>query len=235
MGPVINTEIERSINCHQVAVKDVISSRLAPHHFGVEKSVKDISLEEMFKMMDSNDFNEHDAIVADSITNSVDEISVEDWRFLDIVEENTSKKDYHYVVLLLFRDIRLVLPNNRGQAFKRLMFLKRRFLKDQKFFDDYKEFMYHLLVKGYAKQSEVVLSVKTWNIPHHDVYHPSKPGRIRVVFDCSAEFQGKSINRELLSGPYLINQIIGIMTRFREEKSLYGTYRGNVSPGVTPR
>ena len=40
------------------------------------------------------------------------------------------------------------------------MFLKRRFLKDQKFFDDYKKFMDNLLVKDYAKQSEVVLSEK---------------------------------------------------------------------------
>ena len=84
VGPIINTETERSISCHRVAVKDVTSSRLAPHHFGVEKSIKDISLEEMFKMMYSNDFNEHDATVADSITNSVDEISIEDKK--DIVD-----------------------------------------------------------------------------------------------------------------------------------------------------
>ena len=74
VGPIINTETERNISSHRVAVKDVTSSRLAPHHFGVEKSIKDISLEEMFKMMYSNDFNEHDATVADSITSSVDEI-----------------------------------------------------------------------------------------------------------------------------------------------------------------
>ena len=88
------------------------SSRLAPHHFGVEKSIKDISLEEMFKMMYSNDFSEHDVTVADSIISSVDEISIEDKKFLDIVEKNTSKKDYHYVVSLPFRDDRLVMPNN---------------------------------------------------------------------------------------------------------------------------
>ena len=216
--PIINTETERSISCHQVSVKDVTSSRLAPHHFGVEKSIKDISLEEMSKMMYSNDFNEHDATVGDSITISVDEISIEDKKFLDIVEKNISKKVYHYVVPLPFRDDKLVMPNNRVQAFKRLMFLKRRFLKDQLFFDDYKKFMDNLLVKGYAKQSEVVLSGKTWYIPHHGFYHPSNPGKIRVVFNCSAEFQGKSINRKLLSGPDLTNQIIGIMARFREEK-----------------
>ena len=49
VGPIINTEAERSIRCHQVALKNAISSKLAPHHFGVEKSIKDISLEELFK------------------------------------------------------------------------------------------------------------------------------------------------------------------------------------------
>ena len=47
---------------------------------------------------------------------------------------------------------------------------------------------------------------------------PSKSGKIRVVFDCSVEFQERSINKELLSGPDLTNQIIGVLTRFREEK-----------------
>ena len=197
MGPIINTETERSISCHRVAVKDVISPRLAPHDFGVEKSVKDISLEEMFKMMYNNDLNEHDATVADSITNSVDEISIKGKKFLDIVEKNSSKKDNHYVVSLPFKDDRLVVSNNRGEAFKILMFLKRRFLKDQNFFDDCKKFIDNLLVKGYAKQSEVVLSGKTWFIPHHGVYHPCMPDKLRVVFDCSAEFQGKSINRAI--------------------------------------
>ena len=138
VGPIINTERDRTISFHWVALKDVISSRLAPHLFGVQKSIKDISLEEMFKIMYSNDFSEHYTTVADSITNSVNEILIEGRTFLDIVEKNTSKKDYHYVVTLPFRDDRLVILNNRGQAFKRLVFLKQRFLKDQKFFDNYK-------------------------------------------------------------------------------------------------
>ena len=46
---------------------------------------------------------------------------------------------------------------------------------------------------------------------------PSKPGKIRVVFDCSAEFEGRSINQELFSGPDLTNQIAGILTRFLQE------------------
>ena len=36
--------------------------------------------------------------------------------------------------------------------------------------------------------------------PHHGVYYPSKPGKIRVVFDCSAEFKETSLNKNLMSG-----------------------------------
>ena len=82
-GPIINTEAERSISCHRVAVKDAISSKLAPHHFRAEKSIKDISLEEMFEMMYCNYFNKPGATVADSITNSVSEISFEDRKLLE--------------------------------------------------------------------------------------------------------------------------------------------------------
>ena len=42
-----------------------------------------------------------------------------------------------------------------------------------------------------------------------------------MVLDCSAGFQGKSINRELLPELDLTNQIIGIMTRFRDEKRAF--------------
>lgn len=45
----------------------------------------------------------------------------------------------------------------------------------------------------------------TWYIPHHGVYHPRKPEKIRVVFDCSAKFAGTSLNDHLLTGPDLTN------------------------------
>ena len=137
------------MSCHRAAFKDVLSPRLAPHQFGVEKSIEDISLEEIFKTMYSNDFNEPDATAAVVTTNSVDEISFEDRKFVNIVENKTSKKDYHYVVSSPFRDGRLIMPNNRGQTIKRPMLIRQRLLKDQNFFGDYKKFMENLLVKGY--------------------------------------------------------------------------------------
>ena len=46
------------------------------------------------------------------------------------------------------------------------------------------------------------------------MYHPSKPGKIRVVFDCSAEFDERSLNKELLIEPDLTNHIVAVRTRF---------------------
>lgn len=58
---------------------------------------------------------------------------------------------------------------------------------------------------------------RVWYLPHFGVYHPKKPDQIRVVFDSSAEFQGVSLNKELLPGPDLMNSLVGVLFRFRKE------------------
>ena len=77
-----------------------------------------------------------------------------------------------------------------------------------------------LTLNGYAKKVTDTDSEagKMWYIPHHGVYHPKKPENIRVVFYCSAEFRGTSLNRELLQGSDLTNQLIGVLTRFRNDQ-----------------
>ena len=195
VGPINCTTKDCSTSCNRVAVKDVASSKLGSHHFTVEESVKDISLEEMFQRMYKQDFTESETVVSDSILKNLSEIYCDDRKFLDTVDERgTVKRNGHYVVPLPFRDQELVIPNNKQQAVKRLMGLKRRFIRDNKFFLDYKKYMNDLLEKGYGRCNETPTG-KTWYIPRHAVYHPSKPVKICVVFDCSAEFEGKSINK----------------------------------------
>ncbi|KAK3734389.1 hypothetical protein QZH41_006200 [Actinostola sp. cb2023] len=54
-------------------------------------------------------------------------------------------------------------------------------------------------------------------VAHHGVYHPQKPDKIRVVFDCSAHYEGTSLNKNLLQGPDLTNNLLGVLCRFRKE------------------
>ena len=91
----------------------------------------------------------------------------------------------------------------------RLRNLKKRFIKDEQYHEDYTRFVEDMIKKGYAENSDPKANQqrKTQFIPDHGVYHPSKPGEIRVVFDCS----GVSVNKRLLSGSDLTNQIAGIV------------------------
>ena len=57
-----------------------------------------------------------------------------------------------------------------------------------------------------------------WYVPHFGVYHPKKPDKIRVVFDCAAKVEGISLNDFLLQGPEHINDLQGILMRLRKHK-----------------
>lgn len=80
--------------------------------------------------------------------------------------------------------------------------------------------MADLLRIGYARRvyDHHLGSLDThWYLLHHAVSHPQKPGKIRVVFDCSASYRGTSLNDQLLQGADLTNSLVGVITRFRKD------------------
>lgn len=54
-------------------------------------------------------------------------------------------------------------------------------------------------------------------LTHFGVYHPRKPDQILMVFNSSAEFQGVSLNKELLPGPDLMISLVGVLIRFPQD------------------
>ena len=68
------------------------------------------------------------------------------------------------------------------------------------------------------KELTINASDKTWYLPHHPVFHPHKPGKVRVVFDTAAKYKGKSLNKELFTGPDSLTSLVGVPLRFRNNK-----------------
>ena len=72
-------------------------------------------------------------------------------------------------------------------------------------------------VKPGASSSTDMEQRNVWYIPHYGVYHPKKPTKIRVVFDCAAEFKGESLNKHLLQGLDLMSTLTVVLNRFCQE------------------
>ena len=157
--------------------------------------------------------------IMDSLVNGKEEMSVDQQRFMKAVNESTKQlEDHHYEIGLPIKYPNLKLQNNRVQALQRASHLRKKFSRNDGFYNDYKRFVSDMIDQGYCERVEKPgPEGRTWFLPHHGVYHPEKPGKIRVVFDCSAQFNGVSLNGNLLQGPDLTNSLLGVLMRFRRE------------------
>ena len=149
-------------------------------------------------------------------------LSQEDRTFLRKLGEGIQQKSNgHYEMPLPFCDSIPTLPNSKLLALRRLHKLGQRFERDTKYRDDYTTFTNEVIAKGYAeevpKQESSSEDGHVWFIPHHGVYHPKKPDKIRVVFDFSADYKRESLNKHLLTGPELTNGLVGVFCRFRKD------------------
>lgn len=106
------------------------------------------------------------------------------------------------------------MPNNP------VISLKRKFERNEQYHMEYTAFMEGMLKRNHAEvvpsEELVTQNGKKWYIPHHGVHHPKK-GSLRVVFDCSASFQGTSLNNKLIQGPNLTSDLVGVLLRSRQE------------------
>ncbi len=77
--------------------------------------------------------------------------------------------------------------------------------------------MEEMIDNGDAEQvpQEELMKENTWYLPHHGVYHPKKPTKLRVVFDCSSRSGDTCLNDHLLQGPEMMNSLIGVLCKFR--------------------
>ncbi len=168
----------------------------------------DTSLERKLEQFWKHDFCD--------VTMTKDSMSQEDKRALKQMEDSAQLIDGHYTISLPWRRGPENLVNNRKHAESRANMLKRRLTKDDKLRQKYCGEIEKYIQKGYATKVKMKHQEPVWYIPHHAVINPKKPEKVRVVFDCAAEYKGRSLNKELLQGPDLTNSLIGVLLRFRQ-------------------
>ena len=183
-------------------------------HFVVPVQTKEVFSPLQVRRMFELDFNERD--------NDDEYLSSEDMLFMNKVKDGIHHlKNYHYEIPLPFKTDKVALRNNKEMALRRLQKLKNRLKNDPQYRKDYLKFMDDLIDNEHAERvplNELIQNGSdVWYLPNHGVYHPRKPKKIRVVFDCSADFQGESLNQHLLSGPDLTNNLVGVLCRFRQK------------------
>ena len=148
-------------------------------------------------------------------------VSAEDRRALSILESSTVKEEGHYKTALLWK-AEPSLPNNRAMAVSRLHSTERKLKKNPELARKYRDVINSYISKGHAKKLTPEESRKTtsrtWYLPHHAVLNPNKPGKVRVVFDAASKYDKVSLNDNLLTGPDLLNNLVGILLRFRSGK-----------------
>ena len=189
------------------------TSRFEANSFFIRK--EDEYLNDSVKKMFEMDFSE-------SAYGPPVSMSLEDQKALHVMESSVKEVGGHYQMDLPFKEPPS-FPNNRVQAEKRLSSLKVRLKKDPELHMKYSKGIQDYVEKSYAEkipEDQISNSDEpaVWYLPHHPVFHPQKPEKVRIVFDCAATFGNVSLNKKLLQGPDMTNRLVGVLTRFREDR-----------------
>ena len=124
---------------------------------------------------------------------------------------------------MLWADDNIQLPNNYFSSLAQLKSLEKRLSRDTSLKKSYANTIREDLEKGYLIRVPDAHKVeqrsnKEWYLPHHPVINPNKPGKVRRVLNGAAKFHGTSLNKSLLTGPDLLQNLIDILLRFRQHQ-----------------
>ena len=221
VGPLSSSnsdEKDASVQCHRTRIiemnsswsaTDMITGAPANHRFVEASEAKDTYISKRLKEMYTLEFNE--------INGEAEAYSKEDEKFLEIMNSSVQKVDGHYQLPLPFKSAAVNLPCNRRQAEKRLNSVRRKMDNSDIYRKEYVSNISTLIKQGFARKCDSQSNPtpgSIWYLPHHGVYQEVKK-KLRIVFDCSASYRGYSLNNELLQGPDLTNQLVGVLLRFR--------------------
>ena len=140
-----------------------------------------------------------------------------------IIENSCKRVGNQWMVGYPWKKDRNLLPDNRSQALKKLETTERRLMKDPASASEYDKQIKEMTELNFARK---LSGEETKNhegpvhyIAHHEVLRPEKKSTpVRIVFNSSASYQGHKLNDYWLKGPDLLNNLFGVVLRFRENE-----------------
>ena len=115
------------------------------------------------------------------------------------------------------------LPHNKRVAIAKLITTEKRLARNAKHAEIYNQQIQDMVNRNVAcKLTEE--EFKTYRRPfhyisHHEVLKPdSKTTPVRIVFNSSVNYMGHVLNEYWAKGPDLLNNLLGILIRFRENE-----------------
>ncbi|XP_075264413.1 uncharacterized protein LOC142356371 [Convolutriloba macropyga] len=144
--------------------------------------------------------------------------STDSKRAVQILQDTIHHIGDRYEIGLLWKEDSK-LENNYPVAKAQLDSLQRRLNKDIEMKQLFEKSLETDLEKGYVKPVTFLNPApeKIWYLPHYPVTNPNKPGKVRRVANAASVFKKQSLNKNLLSGPDLLNNLVGLLLRFRQD------------------
>ena len=140
-----------------------------------------------------------------------------------IIESSCQKVGSQWLVPYPWIKDATELPDNRSQAEKKLEATERRLAMNPTHAEAYNKQMEEMTEMNFSRKlsSEELESYKgpIHYISHHEIVRPEKKSTpIRIVFNSSASYKGHRLNDYWMKGPDLLNNLFGILLRFRENE-----------------
>lgn len=149
-------------------------------------------------------------------------MSKEDIRAEEILNETMVRIGEGYDPRLSWQDVNIVLPKSRNNAIERLLCTERKIDKNpinrRAYCDEMKDLQDKNYIRKLTRDEIEGENTKTWYLPHFGITNPSKPDKLRIVFDASSKSNGISLSHCLLTGPDLYNSLFTISLHFRVRK-----------------
>jgi hypothetical protein len=141
-----------------------------------------------------------------------------------LIEDSCQKIGNQWLIPYPWKEDPKHLPDNKEQAVKKLEATERRLLKNPDHAKAYNQQMVEMEQLGFSRKltekEEREYDGPVHYVSHHEVLKPdSKSTPVRIVFNASSSFHGHKLNDYWMKGPDLLNDLFGVVLRFRENQT----------------